>query len=198
MLPQLRARARSMAILCCLFALASFLTGCMPGFPSEEAPMNVANPAVGQLIEPGNRIRLIVFGESSLSGDYTIDSSGNLALPLAGNLQASGLNAATLSERIAAQLQKNSYMRDPQVTVEIQTFRPFYVLGEVHQPGEYAYTHGLTVLSAIARAGGYDYRAWEGEVTLVRQIKGQQKEYRATEKTPILPGDIIRVAQRRF
>jgi polysaccharide export outer membrane protein len=84
------------------------------------------------------------------------------------------------------------------VAVEVQTFRPFYVLGEVHHPGEFPYVTGMTVLSAIAKAGGYDYRAWEGEVLLVREANGEQKEYRATERTPILPGDIIKILQRRI
>ena len=89
-------------------------------------------------------------------------------------------------------------MRDPKVAVEVQTFRPFYVLGEVRQPGEFPYMTGMTVLSAVARAGGYDYRAVEDEVELVRQVGDAQKEYRAVERTPILPGDIIKVHQRRF
>jgi polysaccharide export outer membrane protein len=80
----------------------------------------------------------------------------------------------------------------------VQTFRPYYVLGEVRQPGEFPYTTGMTVLSAVARAGGYDYRARQGEVVLVRPVEDGQKEYRATERTPLLPGDIVKVLERRF
>lgn len=186
--------------LCAGILFSAFLAGCSttPGFPSEQAPMKPGNPAEGYLLEPGNRIRLIVFGETGLSGDFTIDPIGNISLPLIGNVAASGVTAKVLSKRIEDHLKKDAYLQDPKAAVEVQTFRPFYVLGEVRQPGEFPYTTGLTVLSAVARAGGYDYRAWEGDVVVVRTIDGEQKEYRANERTPILPGDIVRVLQRRI
>lgn len=184
-----------------LLASGLLLPGCASttaGFPGEDAPMKIANPADSYVLEPGNRVRLIVFGESNLSGDFTVDPVGNIALPLVGNVPASGITAKTLAKRIEELLKKDAYLQDPRVAVEVQTFRPFYVLGEVRQPGEFPYTSGLTVLSAVARAGGYDYRAREGEVVLVRVINGEQQEYRALERTPILPGDIVKVLQRRF
>jgi polysaccharide export outer membrane protein len=176
------------------------LGGCAmtPGLPAEQAPMKPGNPTEGYLLEPGNRVRLIVFNEAGLSGDFTIDQAGNMSLPLIGNVPASGITAKQLSKRIEDHLRKDAYLQDPKAAVEVQTFRPFYVLGEVRQPGEFPYTNGLTVLSAVARAGGYDYRAWEGDVVLVRTIDGDQHEYRANERTPILPGDIVRVLQRRL
>ncbi|HYD31386.1 MAG TPA: polysaccharide biosynthesis/export family protein [Azospirillaceae bacterium] len=167
-------------------------------FPTEDAPLKISSPTEGYLLEPGNRLRLTVFGENNLSGDFTLDPAGNLALPLVGNVQASGATAKTVARRIEDLLRNANYLQDPKVSVEVQTFRPFYVLGEVRAPGEFPYTTGMTVLSAIARSGGYDYRAREGEVMLVRVIDGEQKEYRATERTPILPGDILKVQQRRF
>ncbi|HYH22613.1 MAG TPA: polysaccharide biosynthesis/export family protein [Azospirillum sp.] len=181
--------------------VAGFLAaGCSstPGFPTEDAPMKISSPTDGYLLEPGNRVRLTVFGESSLSGDFTLDPAGNVALPLVGNVPASGVTAKTLAKRIEDLLKKDAYLQDPKAAIEVQTFRPFYVLGEVRAPGEFPYTSGMTVLSAVARAGGYDYRAREGEVVLVRVVDGDQKDYRAVERTPILPGDIVRVLQRRF
>lgn len=166
--------------------------------PAEVAPMEPGNPAEGYLLEPGNRVRVTVFNEPTLSGDFTIDPAGNLAMTLAGSVPASGVTSKTLSQRLENLLKKEGYMHAPRVAVEVQTFRPFYVLGEVRTPGEFPYSSGMTVLSAIARAGGYDYRAWEGEVLLVRVVDGKQKEYRATERTPILPGDIVKVPQRRL
>lgn len=188
------------AVLCALFAAVSLtVAGCGGvSLPAELAPMEPGNPSDGYLIEPGNRVRVIVFNEPSLSGDFTVDPSGNLAMTLIGNIPASGVGPKVLSQRIEALLKKDGYLQAPKVAVEVQSFRPFYVLGEVRQPGEFDYTNGMTVLSAVARAGGYDYRAWEGEVLLVRMINGAQKEYRATERTPILPGDIIKVPQRRL
>ncbi len=181
--------------------LAAVLVGCastVGDFPSEPAPQAALNPTDGYLLEPGNRVRVIVFNENNLSGDFTVDTIGNIQLPLIGNVRASGLTAKALSGRITEILRRDAYMKDPSVAVEIQTFRPFYVLGEVRQAGEFPYTVGMTVLGAIARAGGYDYRARQGQVVLARMIGEEQKEYAATERTPILPGDIIKVLERRF
>ncbi|MBU0724741.1 MAG: polysaccharide export protein [Alphaproteobacteria bacterium] len=181
-----------------LFCALALLPGCSSrlSIPSETAPDTAFNPSVNYLLEPGNRVRINVFGESNLSGDFQIDSLGNIALPLAGNVPASGISSDALSERIAKALQRSGFLRDPSVNVEIVTYRPYYILGEVRQPGEYPYTLGLTVLSAIAKAGGYDYRAREGTIVLIRTLDGKQTEYRATERTPILPGDILRIPER--
>jgi len=198
--PRFLARALPRCAALAVFLSVGTLAGCAlgPGFPSEEAPAKIASPADGYLLEAGNRVRLIVFNQENLSGTFSLDAAGNISLPLLGNVPAAGITAATLSSRITAVLRREGYMQDPKVAVEVETFRPFYVLGEVRTPGEFPYTNGLTVLSAIARAGGYDYRAREGEVLLVRQVNGEQKEYRGIERTPILPGDIVKVQQRRF
>ena len=95
-------------------------------------------------------------------------------------------------------MKRDGYLLEPRVTVEVLTFNPFYVMGEVRAPGEFPYAMGMTVLSAIARAGGYDYRGRQGEVVLVRTSGGKQQEFRANERTPILPGDIVRVLERNF
>lgn len=168
------------------------------GLPSTDAPTERVNPAIGYRLEPGNIVRVTVFNESNLSGDFQVDPAGNVGLPLIGNVPAAGISADTLAERIGATLQRGGFLREPRVNVEVVTYRPFYVLGEVRNPGEFPYVQGMTVLSAIAKAGGYDFRARQGEVALVRIEGGVQKEYRATEQTPILPGDIIRVVQRYF
>jgi polysaccharide export outer membrane protein len=169
-----------------------------PSMPGVNAPMSAGNPADGYVLESGNRVRVTVFGEANMSGDFLIDSSGAISMPLIGNIPASGTTVPGLTQRIAAQMQKENILREPRISIEILSFRPFYVLGEVRQPGEFPYSTGMTVLSAIARAGGYDYRARQGEVVLVRMENGQQKDYRATERTPILPGDIVRVLERSF
>ncbi|WP_247887054.1 polysaccharide biosynthesis/export family protein [Azospirillum sp. SYSU D00513] len=184
-----------------LFVVSVLLAGCsgtVGEFPSAVAPTKAVDAAEGYRLEPGNRVRVVVFNEQNLSGDFMVDPVGNVAMPLIGNVSASGVTSKELAARIAGLLQRDAYLQDPKVAVEIQTFRPFYVLGEVRQPGEFPYTNGMTVLSAVARAGGYDYRAREGQAVLVRLENGEQKEYAAAERTPILPGDIIRVLQRRF
>ncbi len=166
--------------------------------PTERAPLTIVNPADGYLLEAGNMVRITVFNQENLSGDVTVDPVGNVSLPLIGNIRAGGITATELARRIQQALINNNLLQSPNVSVEVQTFRPFYVLGEVRQPGEFPYTIGMTVLSAVARAGGYDYRALENDVILVRAIAGKQQEFRADELTPILPGDIIRVRERRF
>lgn len=190
--------ARGMLLVLGPLLLVSCGGGAGREIPTETAPMTTANPAEGYLLEPGNRVRITVFNEPNLSGDLTLDPAGNLAMPLVGNIPASGITAGALAKRIEDALIRASLLQAPSVVVEVQTFRPFYVLGEVREPGEFPYTSGMTVLSAIAKAGGYDYRALQNDVILVRTLGGEQQEYRATERTPILPGDIVKVRERRF
>lgn len=195
-----KSRASSF-LLALLTAVLLGVSGCsttIGELPSEPAPALSANLADSYLLEPGNRVRVTVFNETNMSGDFTLDPVGNIAFPLIGNVAASGITARTLAYRIGEALKRSNLMQEPNVSVEVQTFRPFYVLGEVRQPGEFPYVSGLTVLSAIARAGGYDYRARKEEVVLVRVVNGEQKEFKATERTPILPGDIIKVLERRL
>ncbi|MBB6253698.1 polysaccharide biosynthesis/export family protein [Nitrospirillum iridis] len=160
--------------------------------------MVIDNPADGYLLEPGNRVRVTVFNEPNLTGEFGVDPVGNISFPLIGNVPASGVTGKILARRIEDNLKRENFLQEPNVAVEVLTFRPFYVLGEVRQGGEFQYSSGMTVLSAIARAGGYDYRAVTGDVVLVRIVNGKQMEYQATERTPIAPGDIIKVLERRF
>lgn len=189
---------RGPAILAGIMTVLMFIQACSVQLPSGDAPMKIQNPSEGYVLEPGNRVRLTVFNEPTLSGEFSLDSAGNMALPLIGNVPASGVTAAVLARRIEEILRRGNYMQEPRAAVEVLAFRPFYVLGEVKTPGEFPYSPGMTVLSAVARAGGYDYRAREGEVLLVRVVNGEQHEYRAVERTPILPGDIVKVMERRF
>lgn len=195
------ARRRISSFLAGLAVTSLFLTGCQQtvgSFPDELAPSGALNATEGYQLEPGNRVRVTVFNEPSLSGDFTLDPIGNINMPLVGNVPSAGLTGKQLASRVEEYLSRNRFVQTPNVSVEVQTFRPFYVMGEVRQPGEFQYNSGMTVLSAIARAGGYDYRARIEEVVLVRMIDGKQVEYRANERTPILPGDIIKVLERRF
>lgn len=188
-----------MRILATLTLMLLTLTGCARHtIPDQDAPASVGDFTQGYTLEVGNRVRVIVFNETNLSGEFQIDASGNLSMPLIGTVPAAGVTAKTLGKRVEEVLQRNNYLRDPKVAIEVMSYRPFYVLGEVKQPGEFPYLVGMTVLSAIARSGGYDYRAREGEVILIRIVNGQEQQYRAQERTPILPGDIIRVLERNF
>ena len=148
-------------------------------------------------LQPGEKIRVTVYGETSLSGEYHIDPSGFVALPLAGTVKAAGLTQADLEQELSKQF-GSGYLKSPKVTVGIVEFRPFYILGEVEKPGAYPYTGGLNALSAIAIAGGTTYRASRSTILIQHTTDSGLREYTLTSSIPILPGDIIQVPRRYF
>ena len=148
-------------------------------------------------LEAGDKVRVTVFGEDKLSGDYQVNTAGYVALPLAGSVKVSGMTGPEL-ERALEQKFKGSYLRNPRVTVEVLTFRPFYVLGEVQKPGEYPFRTGLNVLSAIAIAGGGTYRANSSKVMIQRSGSNEIREFPQSPSVPVMPGDLIRVPERYF
>jgi polysaccharide export outer membrane protein len=178
------------------------LSGCGGGAdlgPVSEAEQKaILDAAVqGIRLQAGEKIRLSVYGEASLSGDYQIDPSGILSLPLAGQVKAAGLTEAELKQEITQKL-KTEYLKNPKVTVSVVEFRPFYILGEVEKPGSYPYTSGLNALSAIAIAGGTTYRASKSTILIQHPGESGLREYPLKGSVAILPGDIIRVPQRYF
>jgi polysaccharide export outer membrane protein len=148
-------------------------------------------------LQAGDKIRVTVYGEDKISGEYEIDPSGFVSLPLAGTVQAAGLTKISLEQSLAEKL-KSNYLRDPKVTVDVATFRPIYVLGEVQKPGEYPYRSGLNVVSAMAVAGGSTYRASNSRVLIQRSGEPALKEYALDPSIPIMPGDVLRVPERYF
>lgn len=146
---------------------------------------------------PGDKVRVVVFGEDKISGEYQIDIAGSLSLPLVGNLQAAGLTKPELEQALITKL-KSEYLRNPRVSVEVVSFRPFYLLGEVKNPGEFPYRTGLNVLSAIAIGGGATYRASTSTVLIQRSGTTEMTEYPQSPTVPVLPGDVVRVPERYF
>lgn len=144
----------------------------------------------------GDKVKVIVFRHEDLSGEFTLDGAGNFAMPLIGEIQAYGLTTRELEERIKARL-KDGYLVDPQVSVEVTNYRPFYILGEVNRPGQYEYVNGMTVLQAVSIAGGFTYRAKQDAVILKRGGANAQG-VAVPGVQPILPGDIIEVQERFF
>ena len=153
----------------------------------------------GYRIAGGDKVRLAVFDEPSLSGEFDIGLDGGLSLPLVGSLAAEGKTPAQLSDEIAAALSEGGYVINPRVSVEVAQHRPFYILGEVQTPGEYPYVGDLTVEQAIAKAGGYTPRAARSEVVLRRADWPEARRIRLGT-TPLLigPGDTIRVEEAFF
>ena len=141
--------------------------------------------------------RVITYGEESLTGEFFVGGSGNISLPLIGEVKAQGLTIPEIQTSIQTAL-KEGYLRDPRVSVEVLNYRPFYILGEVESPGEYPYTNGLSVLNAVATAGGFTYRANNRRVFIKRSDTDDEREFPLTPMTPVAPGDTIRIAERFF
>lgn len=180
---------------CLLLALAACDSISLFGSDiATDAPM----PPQASKLQPGDKLRVTVFGEDKLTGEYEIDPAGNLSLPLAGTVQAGGLTKRELEGLVSKKLSSANYLKDPKVTVEIATFRPFYVLGEVEKPGEYPFRSGLNVMSAMAVAGGSTYRASRSSVMIQRAGETEFKEYEISPKIGVYPGDLIKVPERYF
>ena len=145
----------------------------------------------------GDRVKVTVFGHEDLSGEFEVDGSGQLSLPLIQDVDANGIELDELEERIIDKLRPD-YLLNPQVSVEVLNYRPFYILGEVRVPGSYAYVNGMTVVNAVAMAGGFTYRAKETEVVIIRANDPSKSKARASQETTVLPGDVIEIPERFF
>ena len=180
-----------------LFVLA--IAGISAGFSvrasGQTAPS--AESADRYILGPNDRIRLKVYGEPDITGEYEINSAGQVSIPLAGHIKAAGATTPQLERAIKAALAKG-IVRDPRVNVEIAQYRPYYILGEVKKSGEYPYRLGLTVMDAVASAGGFTYRANENKVFLRRSGAGVEETYALDAPVPIFPGDNIRIPERYF
>jgi len=144
----------------------------------------------------GDKLRITVFGEKELSGNFELDGSGNISIPLIGKVGARNATVPVLETKISEKLRK--YLKSPQVTVEVLNYRPFYILGEIKKPGNYPYVAGISVLNAVAMAGGYTYRADKDDIFIKRASDSSGREQKATAETTILPGDIITIKERFF
>ena len=166
---------------------------------SQSMP-GAAQPQVDQAyrLGSGDRVRITVYGQPELTGEYQVDGTGQLAFPLIGQVQAGGLTGQGLEKALVDKL-KPDYLKNPSVSVEVLTYRPFYIVGEVKQPGSYPYVTGMSVINAIALAGGFTYRARESSFYLSRTgPNGEKTRLDATPETPVMPGDVITVRERYF
>ncbi len=151
----------------------------------------------GYRLGAGDKINIRVLGEQDLTGEYTVDPSGNISLPYVPSLQVAGQTPAEVEKRITARL-KQGYIRDPQVAVQIATLRPFYITGEVTASGSFPYQPGMTAQNAIILAGGYSPRANRNHVMLTRRTARGMVTYKVPLSTQIYPGDIVYVRERWF
>lgn len=147
---------------------------------------------------PNDRTRITVFGQPNLTGEFMLDGNGSVAFPLIGNINADGMTPRELQQAIAGKLDPD-YLRNPSVSVEVLTRRPFYVLGEVQKPGNYPYVTDITALNAVAMAGGYTYRARTTQFYIKRLDKeGKMVRIVAKPETIVRPGDTLEVRERYF
>ncbi len=178
-------------------ALAALSSLPLSGFAQGPAAANSSSVVSDYKLGVSDRIRVLVFNEPTLSGEFSVNSNGAIAFPLIGDVKAEGRTTTEISKEIVARLSEG-YLRAPQVSIDMLTFRPFFILGEVNKPGEYAYINGLTVLQAVAKAEGFTYRANKSMVFIKKEGDAGEHEYKITTDTPVSPGDTIRIKERYF
>jgi len=195
------ARLKAVASAVLLLLIAMFC-GAAPAQSAHDAIASASAVAPSSASQhyrlgTGDKLRVTVYGENDLSGEFLVDGTGHVQLPLVGQVAAAGLTIHEFVNEVTVALE-NGYLKDPKVSIEVLNYRPFYIMGEVNKPGEYPYESGLNVLVAVALAGGYTYRANDSSV-YIRRVNGTKEErVPADATTRIYPGDIIRVAERIF
>ena len=173
------------------------------GGPYVAAPPAAAYTAapstypMAYTLDSGDKLRVVVFGQEGITNSYIVGVDGNINLPLIGGVQARGHTTQQLSQTITARL-KQGYVREPHVSVEVETYRPFFILGEVTTPGQYPYVPNMSAETAIAIAGGFSPRASKRTVELTRNAPGQQFKGEVPLNYPLRPGDTILVKERWF
>jgi len=176
-------------------ALATTLQGCSNAPPSDvQFQAQAATPYV---LAAGDRLRVIVFGQDSLSNSFSVDSSGHISMPLIGPVSATGRTTVQLAREIEEKL-RNGYVREPRVSVEVEAYRPFFVLGEVTTSGQYPYVNGMTVETAVAIAGGFTPRARKDNAQLTRTQDGRTFTVDVPINQPVKPGDTVYIQERFF
>lgn len=183
--------SRFLVALC--FAVS--VAGCaQPRYRAELFDMSAAAP---YRLASGDRLRVIVFGQDSLTNTYAVDGAGRISMPLVGLVDAYGLTTAELERRLEQRL-RGGFLREPRVSVEIEAYRPFFILGEVTNAGQYPYINGMTVQNALAVSGGFSARAQRNWVDVTRIVNGEPVTGAVPLSHPILPGDTITVRERFF
>lgn len=186
-------------------ALLLLLIASVPSARAQDAAsfsQVAAAPASGAMdsayrLGSGDKVRVNVFGQPDLNGEYVVDGAGFVQLPLIGQMKAAGLTVGEFQKEVTAKFAEG-YLVNPSIDVEVVNYRPFYIIGEVNKPGEYPYVNGMSILNAVALAGGYTTRADSSEVYIRRNGSTKETEFPADETTKVNPGDIIRVSERFF
>jgi len=182
----------------CISILASLLSiTTLLAQEAHSADNSADSSDEGYRLGPRDQIRVSVFNQNDLTGDYVLDGEGRFAMPLIGTMNAKGLTPLELSQRIIDRL-KPDYLISPRVSVEVANYRPYFLIGEVKSTGSFPYVEGINYLTAIAMAGGYSYRAKKDVVYVTRAGNEGDEELKLDVNDKVQPGDIIRVAERFF
>jgi polysaccharide biosynthesis/export protein VpsN len=191
-----RMPARRQCLLVIAFAGAFLCASCGSNPPPATSPPNPTTGQPAYRLGSGDKLRVTVYDEKSLSGDYEVSDQGVLAMPLIGSVSVGNLTTrdaeALLSEKLA------KYIINPRVSLEVLNYRPFFILGEVNKPGSYPYVSGLTVLNAVSLGGGFTPRADEHDITIRHAGDTDATAQKVDENAPVSPGDILRVHERVF
>lgn len=194
--PVAKHRRRTLLSAAASAGIASLLlAGCSPGSGLPPLPETPAGP---YQLGVGDEVRIITFGEERLTGQFRVNDRGELAIPLLGTIRADGLTTSELEARLSKQLKDKKVLLDPSVSVEVLSYRPVFILGEVAKPGEYPYKPGMTVLTAVALAGGFTYRAETGYASILRTSDKRSVEGRVPRGMEVRPGDVIDIFERYF
>jgi len=182
-----------------LITILLFTCGLLAGCASNNTLQAASHKALTlpYQLDSGDELRITVFEQANLSTNYTVDQAGFITMPLIGVVAARGRTTQQLSSDVAAKL-RQGFVRSPDVAIEVATFRPFFIHGEVNNAGQFEYVNGLTAQTAIAIAGGFSPRANRREVQISRQINGTIKHDKVDLNTPIRPGDTVTVKERLF
>lgn len=178
------------------------LAACQSGGPvaatrSGDNTAQSSRSAQAYALGAGDQVRITVFGQPDLSGEFEVNGAGAISMPLIGQLSVTGKTTPGLEEAITIKL-ADGFLREPRVSAEVINYRPFYILGEISTPGEYPYASGLSVLNAVASAGGFTYRANRKRV-FIKSIDGASEEaYQLNSQVLVRPGDTIRIGERLF
>jgi len=181
-----------------LLLSSSLLAGCAAG---TDLPVLAQAPAVQYQLGAGDHVRIITYDESQLTNTFVVGADGSISFPLLGDVPASGLTTSQLAASISDELKKGGYITAPSVSAQVTEYRPISVLGEVNRPGQYPYQPGMTMLDAVALAGGFTYRAVSGSATDWRtqgQNSGNAVEGELTPGSTLQPGDVLTIGQRYF
>jgi len=179
----------------CQIGLVGLLLFVFAAFFSSD--LSAQNSTQEYALGTGDKVRVLVFDEEDVSGEHEIGASGYISIPLIGEIKASGLGERGLEVAIATKL-RDGFLVNPRVSVQVLNYRPFYVMGEVQDPGSFAYVNGMTVLNAVAMGGGFTYRADEKNIMITRANDPAQKKEKVEIRTKVFPGDVIKVEERFF